>query len=299
LGMRKKKLLSVLAVFVAIIIIFNVILDVLYINVLELRRYEPEIHPDGYVWFDNLYINEKKYSLNKLLNIDSAKILQVYCVKNNEVYLFYQCRDGEDLRYRLVTINLNNQKVTKIFDETFNFTKQNKYDANFREHYYNRTGYYLEDRIVVTDFEKLVEYDIKNAVTNVFEYADYPKHEVSGIWEIINDENLDKRYIKNAKNDTFIFVDDVRISSAVAESVLSKDYKIMLSETSVFSRFFKDVQIVNNQEYLVTRVLDAWGNTYLLLFKCDFEEKEFFYFGSQRTGDVAWKDEFYVVPVDT
>ncbi len=283
----------VITLFVSVIFVFagNKVTRT-FINSKDLGKFENE-NSFNVAWFCNSAVN---YNNNKsyFFDILADNVLdQVYCIKNDNIYYSYQYKKDNQLHWCLAFTKFGDNNVNLIFDEIFDYKKVYSFNVDVSSDYKNRNGYYYDNKIILTDYSKLVEYDLLSTRISFYQYEEYD-HPKNKIQYEISEDNL---YISIKKNNDILDLDLNKFSDMnnVAKYVINNYNRKTLSKLSTFYSFFDDVQIVDNKVYLICEVSNFGGHAYNLLFTIDMTSKQIKYISWHYSDDPGSK--LYIIPV--
>lgn len=283
----------IICVFLIIVTVF--IKKCNYIDFFEMSRYKTENTPlVAYAYFNTVHIDDEVINLDNVLDNENYIVEQVFCVDKNKIYFCYRYHENKKVHWCLATVDTDGSKFNIVFDESFDFDNDTRYDISVSKDYKNRTGYFYDDKIIITDYAKLIEYNIKTAVCTEYKYADYNHPSMHLSWEF-SDNDEDISFYKSTDK-VFINKDTLSSKSDVAKKIIEKNNHNIWNGDNALMCFFDSVQVVNDDVYLICRVLGYYGSTYALVFRCDLVEQEYKYAGYFFTGDVINEDEFYIIP---
>lgn len=264
-----------------------------YIDTFEMNQYESENTPMMYVHFNTIYMGDEVINLDSVLDNENYIVEQVFCVDENKIYFCYRYRENANVNWCLATVETETLKVNIIFKETFSF-EHNRYDVVVSKDYKERSGYFYDNKIIITDYSKLIEYNINTAVCSEYEYADYNHPCMDLSWKTSPNNGAISLYRQTDK--WFINKEILSSKSDVAKKIIDKNAHNIWSGDNSLMYFFDSVQIVNGEVYLICSVLGYFGSTYALVFCCDLAEQEYNYVGYCFTDDVINEKEFYIIP---
>lgn len=290
----KKKIL--LFIPIVLLLVFSICSRIFYVDVIEMNQYDPESTEINYVFFDTVYIKGKKeLKLKSVLN-EGMNIKQVFCIWNNKVYFSYQYVEEDFLHWCIAFVDLDDLFLNVVVDEKFGHAdneKNNVYRVSFSDDYCNRNGYYLNGVIVITDFNKLIEYDIKENVYNTMYYEDYQQIKNKFTYNI---ENCKEVVFKQKNNIIRLDKDSLSDKSDIAKEIIDSNENTIWNGASSLEYFFNGVKIIDDKVYLICRVLNFSGETFAIVFSCDLDKETFAYVGYCYTNDIINDSEFYIVP---
>ena len=240
-------------------------------------------------FFGILYFDESELYLDDCINDTKHEIRQVFCINNDKIYFLCQYKDDENIHWCILSTDLDGRNLKKHTDDVFS----GRYNVSVSTPYQARNGYYYDEKIIITDFEKLVEFNIKSSTVTTYNYEQYQYLQYTISWDI---ENHQKVIFHTSENDIIITKESFAESNIVAKELIGSFDKKIWSEKSSLYSLFDSVQIVDNEVYLICRVLNYRGSTYAMVFHCDLDKQEYKYCLTYFTGDIINENEFYIVP---
>lgn len=285
--------ISIILIF-AIVICIYLITGTHYINTSKMESFVTETETKAsYVYFDKLYYEDITCDLKEVIKHEkNAVVQQVFCIRDNYVYFSYQYVNNDIAHWCLASVSIEGTEYKRIFDEAFEQESMRKYELNVGEQLSKRNGYFYNNKIVITDFSKLIEYDMKEDSSTVYNYNEYEINENEFVWSIDNFSEID---LKTDNTNLVINKFELSNKSPVANEILSLYDRMVWNDLSSTKYFLNDVQIVNDDVYIICSLLNRHGETYTLIFECDIENEEYKYCGYHFTQDVT--RHFYVVPI--
>jgi len=243
----------------------------------------------AYTFFDFVNFDNCKLHLSEHISDTKYNVLQVFCINEGKIYFLCEYNDSTDTHWCIASIDLDGGDFKKHTDNVFLGT----YTIDFTIPYDERTGYYYDQTIVLTDFKKLIEYDIRNQTFIVHDYEKYQHPQKNISWNI---ENNEKITFHTQTKDIVVNKENFAKSNHISNELLSSfDKKIWSGKSSLYS-LFDSVQLIDDEIYIICRVLNYRGSTYALIFHYNLEQQEYRFCGSYFTRDIINQDEFYVVP---
>ncbi len=264
-----------------------------YIDSFEMNQYEPENTPVTYVHFDTIHMGDEVINLDSVLDNENYIVEQVFCVDENKIYFCYRYSENDKVYWCLATVDIVTSEFNIVFEECFDF-EHNRYNVVVSKDYKERSGYFYDNKIIITDYSRLIEYDINTAICSEYQYADYNHPCMDLSWEISHNNGAISLYGQTDK--AFINKEILSSKSDVAKKIIDKNNHDIWSGENSLTYFFDSVQIVNDEVYLICSVLGYFGSTYALIFCCDLAEQEYNYTGYCFTDDVINEKEFYIIP---
>ena len=286
-------IIAVCCLSVALAILAN---NCLYIDIIEMSLYKSEISkPTAYTYFDKVYVGDDVVDLNKVLDNENYMVRQVFCVDENKIYFCYSYRENEIFHCCLATVDTDGSNLKTVLNESFGFNRELYYEIIVSKDYKERNGYFYDNKIVITDFSKLVEYNIETNTRTEYIYSEYDHPKMDLSWEFSPDDQSVSFITSNGE--VFINKEILSSESDVANKIIRKNNHKIWSGDSALTHFFDSVQVVDDDVYVICRVLSYHGNTYAVAFKCNLAEQVYNYTDFHFTFDVIYEKEFYLVPV--
>ena len=239
------------------------------------------------------YFFYKEHEVRFTKDLENGTLHQVYCIKDDNVYFSYQYKIDDELHWCIAYKNIIDEDVNVICDEVFEYQNKYTFNEDFSSDYALRNGYYFDDKIILTDFLKLIEYDTLTQNYKVFNYSDYKHPSTELEFEISKDNSCVN--ISNGVKSVLWDYDTFKQTNYVAEYVVNNYNKKTIGNISTFNYFFDEIQIINEEIYLICDVLDLGGSSYSLIFSVDVDSNEVEYLSYYYTDDPAAL--LYVVPV--
>lgn len=291
--MNKNKLIILFSSIVILACIYIAIGNY-YISDSKIKNFVNESESKAsYVYFNNLYYENITLNLEDIVSHkENSVIQQVFCIKDNDVYFSYQYVKDSIVHWCLASVSINATEYKLIFDEIFDIQSLHKYEVNVGEILSQRNGYLCDNKIVVTDFIKLVEYDLEKDLVAIYNYDEYPIEGTKFVWDI---DNFSEITLEKDNQNIVINKSKLSESSNVAKEVLALYDRMVWYDLSSTKYFFNDVQFLNEKIYILCSLLNRHGETYTLIFECNIENEEYKYCGYHFTKDVT--RHFYIVPV--
>lgn len=270
------------------------IVSLLCVNSLKLSSFDFETKPSAYVCFNELSYIDKSINLKTVLNDGKSNLQQVFCIYGDKAFFTYQYLNDYELHICLASIELDGENKNIIFDEIFSYDSRFNYTPKFDVDYSDRNSYIFNGKIVVTDFEKLVEFDVMSNETTVYKYHSYPMNLSNISW---CKEDIQTIVVAN-KNKKVVLNEEALVKSSLnASELFTNNNNMIWNRRKSLEHFFDSIQIVNGEIYLIGRGLNFWGSTYAIIFTCDIDNQSYSYSGYKYVGDLINQEEFYIVPV--
>lgn len=287
--MRKFKFIFLLVI--SSIIFLTVLNNVFFISNSKLEFFQKNNSKLNYMHFGKLYSNrECILNLEASLKKDNCLLQQVYIQKDEIVYFSYQYVENNNVHWCIATIKTDGSDFNTLCDEIFNSGNLHEFEINLSESYMKRNGYCYNNKIVLTDFSKLIEYSIDTAEKNVYDYDNYFHPTESFYYDIENDEKI--VMIKNDQTHILTIYDLIK-KNDIAKLVFEKYNNKTINGTNACDNFFDNVQFINGQVYVIGRVYRWDGSVYALVFEYNFETESVEYCGGHYTNDLI--RQFYLL----
>ncbi len=202
-----------------------------------------------------LNLDELPIELQSNLNIN-----EVHCVTEEKVYFSYSYFFDKKKFWVLSSVNWDGTELETIYEDAFTVSTM-PYHTIIDKDYSYRNGFFVNDKIVLSENGKVVEYDINTEKINVYvDNYTFPtmKYDVS--------VSADKKFvIINHRNNTQKKID----VEYIAENLIEKDQE---------KCSFYYVQMCEEKLYLyVLYNQDSLTQSRLYLYEYDFKKDDFEY----------------------
>ncbi len=254
-------------------------------------RYDKLVVGDAVLDFDEL-LADSKY--NGFLN-------EVYAIKGDTVWFSFTKHGKNEngsrtwcIAYMNVTdmsINICYSGEFCIGEGAYKHYKQDNNDSSLIKHKTD-SGFYYNGKIVITDFVKTVEYDLKAQKATEF-MAENRDYSFGITTEIIDAYTIN--FTKGDNQKVFDINQSKQTSETFAKMFNELEKKQTYSGESSLSYLFDAVEIFENEIYIICRVLNYAGETHAIVFQYDFETNSCKYAFNYFMNDVI-SDSLYVVP---
>lgn len=238
----------------------------------------------NYVHFGVLYDNgEIKLDLKNLLLEEDKLLQQVYTQIDTTVYFSYQYVKENIVHWCIAKIQNDGNNMLVLCDEIVESNSMNKFEVDLSKDYKNRNGYCYNGTIVLTDFAKLVEYNIKTNKKSVYEYGDYSHPTEVFRYEIKDNQEVMLNYNKQSR---VLTIADFIDKSEVAKTIYEKYNHKTINGTYACEYFLDSVQFIDNDIFIVCRIHRWDGCAFAIVFKYDFFADNIDYCGGHYTNDL-------------
>ncbi len=247
-----------------------------------------------FVHLGSCYFDENSsLDLSELLQKDNKSLQQVYVLIGETLYFSYQYVENDNLHWCIATIENYDSNINVISDEVFASESLHKFELNLSECYKKRNGYYYNKKIVLTDFSKLVEYNIETKEKNVYDYNDYNHPTETFHYDI---EDYKKIVIIKNNQTRILTISGLVEKSNVAKIIFEKYNNQTVNGENACTYFFDNVQFINEHIYIICRIHRWDGCAYALVFKYDFKTEKIEYLGGHYTNDLV--RQFYLIDTE-
>ena len=287
--MKKIKLIFLFVILVVIsLIILN---NVFFISNSKLNDFQTNDSDLKFVHFGSCYFDKNSsLDLSELLQKDNKSLQQVYVQIGEILYFSYQYVENDNVHWCIASIKSDGSNFEMICDEIFNSESLHKFKINLFEDYKNRNGYYYNNKIVLTDFSKVVEYNIESEEKAVCDYINY-QHPTESFY--YNIENHKKIIIIKNNQTRILTISDLIEKNNVAKTVFEKYNNKTINGMNACEYFFDNIQFINGHIYIICRIHRWDGCAYALVFKYDFQTTNIEYLGGHYTNDLVRR--FYLI----
>lgn len=256
-----------------------------------------------YVRFNTLVFDDETTNMEEILleNGYDGIFHEVYVIQKRTIWFgFTDLKKSKENRenWNIASINIDEKKIRVYYSGDFCFDKKadETYITNHRfskDRYLTTNGYYYEGTIVLTDHVKTVEFNLKTNSSTEFLYKNYKYPEMN-----ISTKITEHRYItfSDGSEQKIFNVERGIQSSKVFEQLYEFDKKKNWQGKSYLSELFDNIQMINNQFYIICKVSNWDGEVHAIVFQYDFEDNVCKYAFHCFMDDVI-NDNLYVVPM--
>lgn len=238
----------------------------------ETRKETPYVHHNTFVF------NDAALDFNALLKENNIKGVfhEVYVVQDDVVFFGYSEEKKDPnggQEWYIATITIDQKELNAIYHTEFcveNGSDQN-YSQNSINHsqirYSSANGFYHNNKIVLTDHIKLVEFDLKTRTAMEFDAQSY-KYPTMPVVEIVDCQTIS--FSKDSQQKTFS-VNEGKQTSAVFREMIELHKEKNWKGEPLISDLFNEVQVFDNEIYIMCRVMNWNGETHAVVYLYDFE----------------------------
>lgn len=253
-----------------------------------------------YVYYDKLVLDNQIIDFREIVKNQYNGIFhEVYVIQDDIIWFGFSniaINESDSRQWNIAVMHIDTKEINICYSGEFclgfatnkAYTQNNNYSKN------NQTdnGFYYDGKIVLTDYVKTVEYDLKTETSTEFMATSY-EYPISAIEaEIIDYHTI----LFSKENNQKVFdVNQGKQSSKVFEKLYKLENKKNWQGKSYLSELFDKVQIVNNQIYIICRVINWHGETYAIVFQYNYDTNGCNYILHCFMDDVIG-NKLYIVP---
>lgn len=257
-----------------------------------------------YVHYGTLVVNDKTLNFNELLDANgyNATFHEVYVIQGNTVWFGFadaERNKNGSRTWHIASVTTDGTDLNIPFSNEFCSASgsvrtywRNNY-CSTQERYLAANGYYYDGKIILTDHVKVVEFDLATIGSKEFLAENYHFPTLPIEAEITDSQSI--TFYKNAESQIFDAENGKQTSKAF-ENLYELEKEKNWQGKSYLSGLFSNVQIVNNQVFIICSVLNWDGETHAIVFQYDFEDNSCKYAFHCFMDDVI-SNHLYVVPM--
>lgn len=255
--------------------------------------------PVAYVYYNTLVFQDKTLNFDKLLK--TKKFHEVYVIQNDIVWFGYSDTEktiNGGKQWHIASVTPDGNDLNVVYSGTFCLDENadryyKQYNNSHKEELnLSANGFYDDGKIILTDHVKTVEFDLNTVSSQEVSTQDYDFPTLPVQVEILDYETI--TFCKNSEQKTFNTETGEITSKAFKKMMELKTEKDWEGE-SYLSELFDQVQMVNDQIFILCRVTNWLGETHAIAFQYDFEKNACQYAFHCFMGDIISND-LYVVP---
>lgn len=245
----------------------------------------------SYVCFDTLYHEGNTYYFPDLLKKEKVKgdFNAVYRIKEGRIwFMFSQLAPEGGQIWNIASITTEKADFKIHYSGSFCMSEQAEsyypYSNDGTEDYYSKVpGYYHEGKIVMTDREKLIEFDPETETATEFSAAEYtfPSNEVT-----IDIQDFRKIIVSTAEQTKILDADD--------SAPKGKSFEKLLQYGKI-EYLFDVVQEIDGKIYVFCRVLNKVGETHMAVFQYQFDSNTLEFAFHHFSNDSVSNSRMYLV----
>ena len=257
-----------------------------------------------YVYFDTLVFNDARLDFGELLeeNVPGGVFHEVYAVRDGRIWFGYSAAGRTESgakQWVIASVDPDGRNWNAAYQGEFclgsgaDQTYARNTNSHSQDSYGSANGVYDDGKIILTDQVKTAVFDLATAHAEEFAATDYDYPAVAIEVEMIDHQTIS--FCRNSEQKIF----NVEAGSQTSEA-FKKLYSLQNEKNwqgkSCLSELFDSVQIVNDQVFILCRVLNWSGETHAVVFQYDFENNSCKYAFHCFMNDLIGND-LYVVPV--
>ena len=255
----------------------------------------------AYVKFEKLYFNNEVLDIGQIVNKynQSASFKDCFVIVDDYAWiLFVTPLEGAGTVWNIASINMKTQEL--LLRYSGNFAQNYSYDRyihNRSDFYIKVQGYYRNGIIVLTDHEKLIEYNINTNQYENFSYLEYkfPQMPVN----ISIDKTKKELVFADELHENKLSYDQLKNTNSVFQTISGfEDKNVIFNGPSYLNNLFDNVQMIGDTFYVSCAVLERWGHTYAVVFEYDLPTNTCKYVMNTFMDDVI-KHNLYFVETKT
>ena len=257
----------------------------------------------SYVYYDTLICDNTVIDLSEILyeNNCNGVFHEVYVIQDDTIWFGYADvkSDGNDSTiWNIASLSVSGTDFNICYSGEFCLESgaEKVYMHNNNNHlkddYQTDNGFYYDGKIVLTDRAKTVEYDLRTNNSTEFMATNYEYPTLVIEAEIVDHHTI--LFSKENKQKVFD-VKQAKQTSTVFKKLYELEKEKNWQGKSYLSELFDKVQIINNQIYIICRVINWDGETHAIVFQYDYDTNVCKYAFHCFMGDIIGND-LYVVP---
>lgn len=303
---------KIFLIFISVILVVLIVQQFMCINSCINAEYMDKVQPEtdkhvGCVNINRFHFNGNELNLESVIEKNNSKpstFIQAYVVKDSMVYFSYRFVNSEHentneyLSFVIARVNINGSGFENLCSCSFNYNEMNYSYVDLKSEFEKRTTYYESGKIIITDFSKLLEYNVLDDTYAVMDYNEYTHPEYNFYYTQIKDatDYNEGLQIDHKGNSYFISTDYLQESNNVIAQI-SKNFKRNIWDgCSSFIHLPYSALKIDGNIYLICNVYDFNGGAYALVFLYDLKTDESNYITYCYTWDKPELSDFYVVP---
>lgn len=245
----------------------------------------------AYQHYSKLIINSKEWSMGTLLeeNGIDGSFQEALAMNDDHVWFVYtyQEEDTKEKVWNIAALDLETGQINTLYTEVFG------------DHYRvitdglkNKSAFYHNGKIVLTDHEKLTEYDIQTGSIRNMPESEYDYPDFSWNAEITDHKTI---RITNDTKERVIKPESLAQSSEAFSAILeSGDRKIWNGEVSS-QYLFDSVQTDGENCYIFCRLMNWHGESYAIVFEYHMDSEKLQYCFYRYTSE-RFHNNLFVIP---
>lgn len=233
-------------------------------------------------------------------DIDMPEREIVLLIFNNAAITFHSVDiDDNYMMWELYSANLSDKNEKLLCKGKMKIEGGRKIQNNFDLDYSQRNAFYYNEKVVITDFETLFEYDLINDALKEYKYAEYDFPTVGMSHTFTDDKTI--CFEKDGVKKSISLFDMENSGESLKKIYELNDDSIskFFSNKESFSEFFSNklVMYVEDKVYIIGRLLTSMGESFGILMNYDFESNKLSYLDYRYFSDIIYYDDFYCLNV--
>lgn len=256
-----------------------------------------------YVCYDTLMLNDVGLDFGELLdeNVPDGVFHEVYVIQDDLIWFGYSDAGRNEngaKNWYIASVRIDGRNLDIAYSGEFcrGDEADQTYVQNNNSHLKDRSltdnGFYDNGKIILTDHVKTVAFDLATADATEFSAKDYEYPALPVETEIMDYQTI--LFCKDSEQKIFTAETGSQTSKAFKKLYELRKEKNWQGK-SYLSELFDKVQIVNDQIFIICRVLNWDGETHAMVFQYDFENNSCQYAFHCFMDDLIGND-LYVVP---
>lgn len=257
-----------------------------------------------YVCYDSLVCNDINLDFGRLLdeNVSDSVFNEVYVIQDDVIWFGYsdaKRNENGAKKWYIASVYIDGKNFNIAYSGEFclgseaDQTYVQNNNSHSKERFLTANGFYYDGKIILTDHVKTVEFDLATTNSTEFLAKNYAYPTMPIETEIVDYQTIS--FCKNSERKIFN-VETGKQTSPVFNNLLKLQKEKNWQGKSYLSELFNKVQIVNNQIFIMCRVMNWDGETHAIVFQYDFENNSCKYAFHCFMDDIIGND-LYVVPM--
>ncbi len=253
-----------------------------------------------YVYYHTFVFGDEVIDIDEILKDIDGTFHEVYVVQGDKVWLSFSENKTDESgckKWNIASVNINGEGFEICYSGEFSAESgadkvYRQSNNSLKDGYQTDNGYYYDGKIVLTDRVKTVEYDLRTNESTEFIAEGYAHPSLAMEAGIIDYSTI----LFSKQNQQKVFdVDKGKQSSKAFEKLFEFEKEKTWQGKSYLSELFDKVQIINDQAYIICRVLNWDGETHAIVFQYDYDTNSCKYAFHCFMGDIIGSN-LYIVP---
>ena len=262
--------------------------------------------------YDDLYIDGEWLFWDDYLEENGINgiVAETFCVIRGKVWVLVSEKEQEVVKWSIAVIELSSGKVDIMCSKTVN---EKALEENVKEkktvkwedrkgsgikgwetaEFSERTSYYYNGRIVLSDYKEVLEYDLRTGDRTEWRFEDYPfpKAAIHAERDASEDAILFRRGTEEKK---------LTLNRAIDTSSAFKKMKEVADSfhsSSQEERFLYRIVTAEDSVYVLSPISNRSGTIHMMIYQYDFEKNQLLYVKKVYFFEPADSGRCYVVPI--